>query len=247
MKFNIYHVITLSFAALVVVHNISSKCKPTQAKRVSIAPFYNEQYPFSLPNLPYNYNALEPYIDATTMEIHHTKHHKAYVDNLNSTLKNHPELQQKTLSDLLTQIDSYPTDIKTALRNHAGGHFNHSLFWTIMNQSGTPISKKLESHIIKAFGSFELFQEKFNNCAKSIFGSGWAWLVTNKKGNLSIIATHNQDTPLSDIYTPILCLDVWEHAYYLKYQNQRVNYITAFWHVINWKQVEEYYNRTLES
>lgn len=228
------------------INNTSAECRSPQRLMSNTASLYQEHYPFSLPGLSYQYNDLEPYIDEKTMEIHHNKHHKAYVDNLNNTLKDHPKLHQKTLLELLSQINTYSSDIKTALRNNAGGHFNHSMFWTVMGPNSAPISKSLESQIIKDFGSFESFQNKFNNCAKSVFGSGWAWLVTNKKGNLSIMATHNQDSPISDKLIPILCLDVWEHAYYLKYQNKRVDYIQEFWHVINWKKVEEYYQQALQ-
>jgi Fe-Mn family superoxide dismutase len=244
MKLNIYFLNTILSITSIFINNISAECR--SPKKNGMALSHHEHYPFSLPDLPYKYNALEPHIDEKTMEIHHTKHHKAYLDNLNNTLKDHPKLHQKSLFELLSQINSYPADIKTALRNNAGGHFNHSLFWTIMRPNSTPISKNLESQIAKDFGSVEAFQNKFNNCAKLVFGSGWAWLVTDKKGNLSIMATHNQDCPISDRLTPILCLDVWEHAYYLKYQNKRVDYIQEFWHVVNWKQVEEYYQQATQ-
>lgn len=248
MKSNAYIINMVIAIASITATDTLTKCKSFQKNltRIAIAPFYHEHYPFSLANLPYQYNALEPYIDEKTMEIHHAKHHKTYIDNLNNTLKDHPKLHQKTLFELLSQIDSHPTDIKMALRNNAGGHFNHSLFWTIIGPSGSSIGKDLALQITKNFGSFETFQDKFNNCAKSLFGSGWVWLVTNKNGGLSITTSHNQDCPLSDRLTPILCLDVWEHAYYLKYQNKRVDYIKEFWHVINWGQVEEYYKNAIQ-
>lgn len=199
-------------------------------------------YPFSLPKLAYAYNALEPHIDARTMQIHYEKHHQAYVDNLNAALKDHPKLQQKKLKHLLKHLDNVPSEIRNAVRNNGGGHMNHSFFWNIMQPNAQAIPEgRIVQEINKQFGSFAAFKEKFNATAKTVFGSGWAWLVTDKHGKLSIIATHNQDSPLSEHQTPILGLDVWEHAYYLAYQNRRMDYITAWWHVINWQQVEHYY------
>lgn len=246
MKSNTYFINTVIASALMTSTNALTECETFKKNTTHIAPFYNEHYPFSLEDLPYKYNALEPYIDEKTMETHHTKHHKTYIDNLNNILKDYPKLHQKTLFELLSQIDSYPTDIKTGLRNNAGGHFNHSLFWRVIKPGGSPISKDLALQITKNFGSFEAFQDKFNHCAKSLFGSGWVWLVTNPKGDLSIITTNNQDNPLSKRLTPILCLDVWEHAYYLKYQNRRGDYIKEFWHIINWEQIERYYKQAIQ-
>lgn len=244
MKIINYLCITSLLTHTAIEHSAPS-C--TKKKIVSIASFYDEKYPFLLPDLPYAFDSLEPYIDTETMKIHHNNHHKAYVDNLNGALKDHPALHNKTLFELLANIEKQPANIKTALRNQAGGHFNHSLFWTIMSPlTPNAPSKKLEAQIIKDFGSFASFQEKFNSCAKSVFGSGWAWLVTDRTGRLSIIATHNQDSPVSDTMIPILGLDVWEHAYYLKYQNRRNDYISSFWHIINWKQVDQYYLNALQ-
>ncbi len=192
---------------------------------------------FELPKLKYSYDALEPYIDAQTMEIHHTKHHQAYVDNLNKAL---PE-NTKSLEDILANVSTYPV----VVRNNAGGHWNHSFFWEIMspNAGGEPTGE-LAEEINKSFGSFEKFKEEFENAGKGRFGSGWAWLVKTSEG-LKVCSTPNQDNPLMDLAevkgTPILGLDVWEHAYYLKYQNKRPDYISAFWNVVNWEEVSELY------
>ena len=190
----------------------------------------------SLPDLPYDYNALEPHIDEQTMRIHHTKHHQTYVDKLNDAIKG-TDLESKDLEALLRDFASVPDDKKTPVRNHAGGHHNHSLFWTIMGPSGggTP-SGDVASAIDGAFGSFDTFKEKFIATAVGVFGSGWAWLVSNG-GKLEIVSRPNQDSPLMDGLTPVLGLDVWEHAYYLKYQNRRPEYVDAWWNVVNWDEV----------
>lgn len=192
---------------------------------------------FELPKLPYAYEALEPFIDAQTMTIHHTKHHQAYVTNLNAALEKHPELGGWTLDDLVAKLNDVPEDIRTAVRNHGGGHWNHSLFWNIMaaNAGGEPkgaLAKSIESD----FGGFSNFKAEFDKAAMGRFGSGWAWLV-NKGGKLAIVSTANQDTPLTDGLKPLMGIDVWEHAYYLKYQNRRADYIAAWWNVVNWEAV----------
>lgn len=191
---------------------------------------------YELPKLTYEYDALEPFIDARTMEIHHTKHHNAYVTNLNAALEKHPELHE-SLEDMLTNYDVIPEDIRGAVRNNGGGHYNHTLFWTILkvNDGKGPKGALLEA-INKAFGSVEKFKDLFANAAKTRFGSGWAWLIVNKKGELEVVSTPNQDTPLA-LGKPILGLDVWEHAYYLHYQNRRPDYVNAFFNVINWDEV----------
>ena len=196
--------------------------------------------PHTLPPLTYAYNALEPHIDAKTMEIHHTKHHQAYIDKLNAALASHPELSGKTVEELLKDLNAIPEDIRTAVRNHGGGHYNHSLFWKIMGPSagGTPTGK-LADAINSKFGNFDKFKEEFNNAAISRFGSGWAWLSMDKSGNLVLTSSANQDCPLSEGLTPILGLDVWEHAYYLNYQNRRPEYITNWWNVVNWEEVNK--------
>ncbi len=200
-----------------------------------------QRYPYELPTLGYAYNALEPNIDAMTMEIHLTKHHGAYVTNANNAIKG-TEMEKMTLGELLTNISKYPV----AVRNNAGGHFNHTLFWQIMtpNGGGLPSGKLMEA-IEKDFGSFEKFKEEFENAAKNRFGSGWAWLSVDENKNLFVSSTPNQDNPLMDVVDkkgyPILGIDVWEHAYYLKYQNRRPEYISNFWNVINWKEVERRY------
>lgn len=193
-----------------------------------------------LPKLSYAYNALEPYIDAKTMEIHHSKHHATYVAKLNETLANHPDLQKKSVRELLAGLGTIPDALKTAVRNHGGGHFNHSFFWEIMKpQGGGAAVGELSKVIVKKFGAFEKFQEEFTKAATGVFGSGWAWLVADKDSSLKIIQTLNQESPISSGLKPILCLDVWEHAYYLKYQNRRPDYVAAWWNVVNWSKAEE--------
>ncbi|HOV27853.1 MAG TPA: superoxide dismutase [Pseudobacteroides sp.] len=194
----------------------------------------------TLPELPYSYDALEPYVDKETMAIHHTKHHAAYVNNLNGALEKYPELQEKTLFELLTSLDTLPQDVYWAVRNNAGGHYNHTLFWNSMSQSsGSEPQGELRKKIDETFGSFDGFKDVFAKSALARFGSGWAWLVKDKDGKLSVVSTANQDTPLSDGFTPLLGLDVWEHAYYLKYNNRRADYIDAWWNVVDWQEVEK--------
>ena len=193
--------------------------------------------PHTLPALPYDFAALEPHIDAQTMQIHHGKHHQAYVNNLNAALDKHPELHGKSLDDLLKGIASVPDDIRTAVRNNGGGHHNHSLFWTVMApKAGGEPTGALADAIKKAFGDFAKFKEAFAAAGTTRFGSGWAWL-TAAGGKVEISSSANQDSPLMDGKTPILGLDVWEHAYYLKYQNRRPDYIGAWWNVVNWPEV----------
>lgn len=192
---------------------------------------------FQLSPLPYAYDALEPFIDAQTMQIHHDKHHAAYVTNLNAALEKHPELAGKSLEALLMDLNAVPEDIRTAIRNHGGGTWNHDLFWQVMapgagGEPGGDLGKAIEA----AFGNFAAFKAEFEKAAMGRFGSGWAWLV--KKGSgLAILSTANQDTPISDGLVPVLGLDVWEHAYYLKYQNRRAEYVSNWWHVVNWGEV----------
>ncbi len=188
---------------------------------------------YTLPKLSYGYDALEPYIDKATMEIHHTKHHQAYIDKLNTALEKYPDLINKPLSDLLRELTSLPIDEadKIAIRNNGGGHANHSLFWEIMSPTKS-VDEKLTKEIIETFGSVDEFKEKFTQSAVTRFGSGWAWLVRNDTGKLEIYSTANQDSPYLQGHTPIIGLDVWEHAYYLKYQNRRPEYISNWWQVL---------------
>jgi superoxide dismutase, Fe-Mn family len=197
--------------------------------------------PFTLPSLPYAPDALEPYIDKTTMEIHHGKHHNAYVTNLNKALESAPNLAGKTLEELLANnCAAVPENIRTAVRNNGGGHANHSLFWTLMgaHKGGEP-KAKIADAIASAFGGFAQFKEKFTSAAATRFGSGWAWLYRDGSGKLDIYSTANQDSPLMEGKFPILGLDVWEHAYYLKYQNRRPDYIAAWWNVVDWDAVDQ--------
>lgn len=188
--------------------------------------------------LPYEYNALEPYIDEETMRLHHDKHHLAYVNNLNSALEKYPELFGKSVQDLLKNLNGLPEDIRMAVRNNAGGHVNHAMFWEIMNPGGRKEpAGELAKEIKNAFGGFEEFKDAFNDAGVKRFGSGWVWLVRKKEGNLEIISTPNQDNPIIESHWPIMGNDVWEHAYYLKYRNMRVDYLKAWWNVVNWKEV----------
>jgi Fe-Mn family superoxide dismutase len=198
------------------------------------------KYPYSLPQLPYPYDALEPYIDKMTMEIHHTKHHQGYINNLNSALEKYPEFHNLELEEILRNLDQLPEEIRTAVRNNGGGHYNHTLFWGIMkpNGGGEP-EGKLKEEIEKNFGSFEEFKKMFSETAIKHFGSGWAWLVITPDKKLKVYSMLNQDSPLMNGDIPIMGIDVWEHAYYLKYQNRRAEYVEAWWHVVNWDKIEE--------
>lgn len=201
--------------------------------------------PYTLPALPYTYNALEPYIDEKTMVIHHTKHHQAYIDKLNAAVKG-TSFDGKPVEELLRDLGKIPENIRTAVRNHGGGHANHSFFWQVMGpgKGGMPHGKAVEA-ITKAFGSFDKFKEEFANAGLNRFGSGWAWLVVDD-GKLKVMSTANQDSPLSEGKVPVLGVDVWEHAYYLKYQQKRADYLAAFWNVVNWDKVEENYKKALQ-
>ncbi len=200
---------------------------------------------FELPPLPYGYDALEPSIDTMTMQVHHDKHHAAYTNNLNTALESHPELQTKSAEDLLRDLNSVPEAIRTAVRNNGGGYVNHNLFWQIMgpNAGGEPTGD-LASTIRSAFNDFASFKDQFTKAAMGRFGSGWAWLVQDGTSGLKIVSTANQDSPLSDGQYPIMCVDVWEHAYYLKYQNRRADYLNAWWNVVNWDAIAERYAKS---
>jgi len=199
---------------------------------------------FELPPLPYDYSALEPNIDTETMKIHHDKHHAAYVTNLNAAVQNYPDLQNKEVIDLLRNINDIPEAIRTAVRNNGGGHANHTMFWEIMgpNGGGEPTAA-LAQAINQAFGDFNSFKEKINDAGVKRFGSGWSWLVRDRSGNLQVISTANQDSPYMDGQVPILGVDVWEHAYYLKYQNRRPDYLKAWWNTVNWDAVAKRFGR----
>lgn len=202
---------------------------------------------FQTPPLPYPADALEPHIDAKTMTVHHDGHHVAYTNNLNAALEGHADWQNKSIEEILRNLGSVPEAIRTAVRNNGGGHYNHTLFWKLLspNGGGEP-SGALASAINAAFGSFAKFKEDFSKAAATRFGSGWAWLVVDGSGKLSITSTPNQDNPVTDGATPILGLDVWEHAYYLKYQNKRADYIGAFWNVVNWPEVAANYEQAVK-
>ena len=202
----------------------------------------------TLPNLPYGYDALEPFIDKETMKIHHTKHHQGYVDKLNAALEKFPEFSDETTDNLVKGLADLPEEVRATIRNNAGGHYNHAMFWKLMkpNGGGEPAGKVAEA-ITKSFQNFDKFREEFANAALTRFGSGWAWLSVTDLGGLEISSTANQDTPAMEGKTPILGLDVWEHAYYLKYQNKRPDYIAAWWNVVNWERVEENYSEAIET
>ncbi|CAD2078140.1 superoxide dismutase [Jeotgalicoccus meleagridis] len=194
---------------------------------------------FELPELPYAYDALEPTIDKETMEIHHSKHHNTYVTKLNDAVKG-TDLESKSIEEIVKNLDAVPEDIKTAVRNNGGGHYNHSLFWELLSPERKELSGDLKEAIESAFGSVDKFKEDFEAAAAGRFGSGWAWLVVNN-GSLEIVSTPNQDNPLTEGKTPVFGVDVWEHAYYLKYQNKRPEYLSAIWNVVNWDKVNELY------
>lgn len=200
---------------------------------------------YTLPELGYEYGALEPYIDVKTMEIHHDKHHKAYCDKFNAVLEKYPELGKKSAEELIKNINSLPEEIKAGVRNFGGGFINHNFFWGILRKD-VRIFGKVKGAIEKNFGSFDKFKEEFSNSAVSLFGSGWTWLVINN-GKLEIMNTFNQDSPLSVGKIPILTIDLWEHSYYLKFQNRRADYIKEFWNIVNWNRVEELYNKAIKS
>ena len=204
----------------------------------------SDHYPFTLPDLPYANDALEPYMDTETMKIHHDKHHQAYVDNLNKTLKDHPQLHTQTLEELLRNLDKLPENIRQEVRNQGGGHYNHRLFWQLMTTNkDQAIPEKLSQRLRQDFESIEKFKEQFTSAAKKLFGSGWVWLIEQPNGKLRIVQTQNQDVPFEQ-GRPILTLDIWEHAYYLKHQNKRPDYIADWWHVVNWNKVAELLART---
>ncbi|MCX7924029.1 MAG: superoxide dismutase [Clostridia bacterium] len=196
-----------------------------------------------LPNLAYSYDSLEPYIDATTMNIHHSKHHAAYVNNLNAALEAHPDLQERSVEELLTSLDKLPDIVYWAVRNNGGGHYNHSIFWSVIgpHKNVSEPTGELAQKLGEKYNSFDYFKEAFGKAALTRFGSGWAWLVLDKNGSLDIVSTANQDNPISDGLKPILGLDVWEHAYYLKYTNRRADYISAWWNIVDWEAVSKRY------
>ncbi len=196
--------------------------------------------PFELAPLPYAYNALEPFIDERTMQIHHDKHHQAYITNLNAAIEKAPELATWSLTDLVAKLGQTPESVRGVIRNHGGGHWNHDFFWNVMAPAGTTkATAKLSSAIDANFGSLDTFKAEFEKSAMGRFGSGWAWLVSDSAGKLTVVSTANQDNPLTDGLTPVLGVDVWEHAYYLKYQNLRAEYLKQWWNVVNWDQASK--------
>jgi Fe-Mn family superoxide dismutase len=203
------------------------------------APSASASYPFKLPELPYAYNALEPAIFERTMQVHHGKHHNGYTRKLNAALENHTQLHERALVDLLANLETLPKEVQTAVRNNGGGYFNHALFWPMMKPgAGGEANGKLAEAITRDFGDFSTFKEKFSTAAKTLFGSGWAWLVVNPNGKLEVTQTANQDTPLMHGQKPVLGIDVWEHAYYLQYENRRAEYVDNFWSIVDWTQCE---------
>ena len=237
------------FVAVLICSSLSSS--PSTAESFGTYNNLVAQTPqgeFTLPPLPYAYDALSEYIDAETMTLHHDKHHAGYVKNLNEAIASYPELQGMTVEELLSNLDEIPQDIQTTVRNNGGGHANHTMFWSIMtpDSSGEPTGAIAEA-IDETFGDFATFQEEFNSAGTSQFGSGWAWLVLDSNGDLAVTNTLNQDSPLIDGNYPIMGNDVWEHAYYLKYQNKRADYLDAWWNVVNWDEVNQRFERAKES
>jgi Fe-Mn family superoxide dismutase len=214
---------------------------PSKANAAEMGSMNSTAQPFTLPKLSYAYDALEPHIDAKTMEIHHSKHHQAYITNANNALASQPALKKMSAEEMLRNLNAVPEAVRTALRNNVGGHVNHSFFWRVIGPNGGGAPRgPINDAITKSFGSFDAFKTQFGDAATKRFGSGWAWL-TAKDGKLAVTSTANQDSPLSEGAVPLLGLDVWEHAYYLKYQNRRPEYIAAFWNVVKWDQVSENY------
>jgi len=231
----------LASAALAALPGAIAQTTPTTPPAAAPA----ASGPFKVPPLPYAYDALEPYIDARTMEIHHDKHHAAYVANLNKAVAAFPDVAKMSVEDILRNLDAVPEKIRTTVRNNGGGHFNHSLFWQMLNKDGGEPTGTMAGAMDSAFGSFAAFKEDFSKAAAGQFGSGWAWLVIDGNKQLSIEPTPNQDSPISQGKQPLLGIDVWEHSYYLKYQNRRPEYIAAFFHIINWDFVAERYQRAI--
>jgi Fe-Mn family superoxide dismutase len=212
----------------------------------SYSEIFNVRYPFSLAELPYNHAALEPAIDTKTMEIHHGRHHQGYINNLNNALKDHSDLQKRTLAELVSSLNDIPAEVRTAIRNHGGGHLNHTIFWNSMAPNGSQITGSLEEAVNRDFGNIENLKAELK-LATGVFGSGWAWLVTDSNGRLRVVQTNNQDNPLTDGLTPLTGVDVWEHAYYLKYQNLRGDYVDAWLDLVHWEKVSEIYEDSLEA
>jgi len=223
-----------------------SACAAEPPQGNSAKPTPDTQEAFKLPPLPYPYEALEPHVDRATMQFHHDKHHAAYIKNLNEAVNKHPQLKGRSAEDLLRNIKNVPEDIQKAVINNGGGHVNHTMFWEIMapNAGGEPTGKIADA-IKQSFGSFEAFKKQFNEAGSKRFGSGWAWLVRNKDGKLQVMSTANQDSPLMEELYPIMGNDVWEHAYYLKYQNRRADYLDAWWNVVNWNEVNKRFEKAL--
>jgi Fe-Mn family superoxide dismutase len=240
---NFLYLLGASSAVTLLGAGANSSDAAPLAKKISVS----SSDIFKLPPLAYAYNALEPHIDASTMKFHHDKHHAAYVKNLNAAINKYPKLKTKTLEQLLQNIPQLPTDIQTTVRNNGGGHLNHSMFWEIMSPKGGGVpTGAIAAAIKKDFGSFEQFKAQFNEAGTKLFGSGWVWLVRAKDGKLKIITTANQDSPISQGLYPIMGNDVWEHAYYLKYQNRRVDYLSAWWNVVNWQEINKRFDRAVK-
>ena len=233
-------IISIALVTVLIVGSFQSQssAQQTDSESFSTSLVAQASDEFTLPPLPYAYDALEPYIDSQTMTLHHDKHHAGYVKNLNEAIASYPDLQGQSVEELLQNLDTLPEDIQTTVRNNGGGHANHTMFWSIMtgDSQGEPTGEIAEA-IDASFGDFQTFQSEFNDAGKKRFGSGWSWLVMNEDGELEVISTANQDSPLLEGKYPIMGNDVWEHAYYLKYQNKRDEYLDAWWNVVNWSEV----------
>ena len=241
------YLLTASVGALTAGADRASANNVSQASQIAKATnIAQTPGPFTLPPLPYEYNALEPHIDGRTMQFHHDKHHAAYVKNLNDAVSKYPQLKNMSVEDMLRDLSKVPEDIRTAVRNNGGGHVNHSMFWAIMSpKGGGEPTGGLATAIKQSFGSADAFKAKFNDAGTKRFGSGWVWLVRTKAGKLQIATTPNQDSPLMDGNYPIMGNDVWEHAYYLKYQNLRADYLKAWWNVVNWTEINKRYEKAI--
>ncbi len=245
LKYLTFGSASVLFAPALFTTSCAANGNRRQGSYLSYSAIFNATYPFSLDPLPYDDDALEPYIDTKTMEIHHGRHHQGYINNLNNALENHSNLQSMTLSELVAGLNDLPDEVQTAVRNHGGGHLNHVIFWNTMTPGGSSATGRLADAIDRDFGSMENLKEELKSASGGVFGSGWAWLAADNGGSLSVVQTPNQDNPLTEGLTPLTGVDVWEHAYYLNYQNLRGEYVDAWLDLVHWEKVSEMYEESL--